>query len=448
MFSFFKKKTPAEAPAPAGDAVPAQDAAPSPAAAPAPAPAPAARSMFSPSTWFGGNKTAPADDAVQPGQAPAPAPAQADDTPTAEPPAAAKPAEAESAPATSAVAPTDVPTAALVPAPAPTPAPSPAPVPAPAPAPAFVSPRPPAAPAAETRSGWLSRLKSGLRKTGTSIQAAFVNAKIDEDLYEELESALLMADTGVKATEFLLGDLRQRVKANMATDASQVKVLLAEAIADLLKPLEKPLVIGEYTPTVIMVAGVNGAGKTTSIGKLTKHLANEGCSVLLAAADTFRAAAREQLGVWADRNTVEIISQEGGDPSAVSFDAVNAGRARGRDVVLVDTAGRLPTQLHLMDELKKIKRVIAKADGTAPHEVLLVIDGNTGQNALAQVRAFDDALGLTGLIVTKLDGTAKGGVLCAIAREKPIPVYFVGVGEKLEDLETFDAREFAQALLG
>ena len=476
MFSFFKKKTPAEAPAPAGEAVPAQEAAPSPAAAPAPAPAPAARSMFSPSTWFGGNKTAPADDAVQPGQAPAPAPAQADDTPTAEPPAAAKPAEAESAPATSAVAPTDVPTAALVPAPAPTPAPSPAPVPAPATAPAFVSPRPPAAPAAETRSGWLSRLKSGLRKTGTSIQAAFVNAKIDEDLYEELESALLMADTGVKATEFLLDDLRQRVKSNMATDASQVKVLLAEAIADLLKPLEKPLVIGEYTPTVIMVAGVNGAGKTTSIGKLTKHLANEGCSVLLAAADTFRAAAREQLGVWADRNTVEIISQEGGDPSAVSFDAVNAGRARGRDVVLVDTAGRLPTQLHLMDELKKIKRVIAKAGAepaqgrpklasaptggsedtpvpsvgadVPPHEVLLVIDGNTGQNALAQVRAFDDALGLTGLIVTKLDGTAKGGVLCAIAREKPIPVYFVGVGEKLEDLETFDAREFAQALLG
>lgn len=257
-----------------------------------------------------------------------------------------------------------------------------------------------------------------------------------------------MADAGVKAAEYLLDDLRRRVKASMATDASQVKELLAEAISDLLKPLEKPLVIGEFTPTVIMVAGVNGAGKTTSIGKLTKHLANEGCSVLLAAADTFRAAAREQLGIWADRNTVEIISQEGGDPSAVSFDAVNAGRARGRDVVLIDTAGRLPTQLHLMDELKKIKRVIAKADGTAPHEVLLVIDGNTGQNALAQVRAFDDALGLTGLIVTKLDGTAKGGVLCAIAREKPIPVYFIGVGEKLEDLETFDAQEFAQALLG
>ena len=196
-----------------------------------------------------------------------------------------------------------------------------------------------------------------------------------------------------------------------------------------------------------MVAGVNGAGKTTTIGKLTRHLANEGATVLLAAADTFRAAAREQLAIWADRNTVEIVSQEGGDPAAVSFDAVTAGRARGKDVVLVDTAGRMPTQLHLMEELRKIKRVVQKAEPTAPHEVLLVIDGNTGQNALAQVRAFDAALGLTGLIITKLDGTAKGGVLAAIAQEKPIPVYFIGVGEKLEDLETFNAREFALALL-
>jgi fused signal recognition particle receptor len=206
-------------------------------------------------------------------------------------------------------------------------------------------------------------------------------------------------------------------------------------------------VIGEHKPTVVMVAGVNGAGKTTSIGKLTRHLANGGASVLLAAADTFRAAAREQLAVWADRNTVEIITQQGGDPAAVSFDAVSAGKARGKDVVLVDTAGRLPTQLHLMEELKKIKRVVQKADGSAPHELLLVIDGNTGQNALTQVKAFDEALGLTGLIITKLDGTAKGGVICAIARERPIPIYFIGVGEKLEDLETFDAREFAQALL-
>jgi fused signal recognition particle receptor len=196
-----------------------------------------------------------------------------------------------------------------------------------------------------------------------------------------------------------------------------------------------------------MVAGVNGAGKTTSIGKLTQHLTNNGASVLLAAADTFRAAAREQLSVWAQRASVEIISQQGGDPAAVTFDAVSAGKARAKDVVLVDTAGRLPTQLHLMEELKKIKRVVQKADATAPHEVLLVIDGNTGQNALTQVKIFDDALQLSGLIVTKLDGTAKGGVLAAIARERPVPVYFIGVGEKLEDLETFNAREFAQALL-
>ncbi|PLC05970.1 signal recognition particle-docking protein FtsY [Variovorax sp. RO1] len=318
-------------------------------------------------------------------------------------------------------------------------------MPPPPPAPVAVV-EPPAI--ATERKSWFDKLKTGLRKTGTGIQAVFVNAQIDDALYEELESALLMADTGVKATEYLLDDLKVRVKRQMATDAAQVKLLLADAVTDLLKPLEKPLVIGEYTPTVIMVAGVNGAGKTTSIGKLTKHLATEGASVLLAAADTFRAAAREQLLVWADRNTVEIVSNEGGDPSAVSFDAVNAGKARGKDVVLVDTAGRLPTQLHLMDELKKIKRVVTKADATAPHEVLLVIDGNTGQNALAQVRSFDETLGLTGLIVTKLDGTAKGGVLCAIARERPIPVYFIGVGEKLEDLETFNAREFAQALLG
>ena len=297
------------------------------------------------------------------------------------------------------------------------------------------------------RSSWLARLKQGLQKTGSSIAGVFTGTRIDESLYEDLESALLMADTGVKATEFLLADLKRRVKEARATEPAAVKALLVESLTVLLTPLQKPLLIGQHKPTVVMVAGVNGAGKTTSIGKLTHHLAQEGASVLLAAADTFRAAAREQLGVWAERNTVEIISQEGGDPAAVSFDAVSAGRARGRDVVLVDTAGRLPTQLHLMEELKKIKRVIQKADASAPHEALLVIDGNTGQNALAQVRAFDDALQLTGLIVTKLDGTAKGGVLAAIARERPIPVYFIGVGEQLADLETFNAREFAQALL-
>ena len=317
---------------------------------------------------------------------------------------------------------------------------------------------------------WLTKLKTGLRKTGASITTVFTGTQIDDRLYEDLEAALLMADTGVKATEHLLSDLKRRVKDNKTTDPSAVKGLLVQSLTQLLVPLQKPLLIGQYKPTVIMVAGVNGAGKTTSIGKLTRHLANEGATVLLAAADTFRAAAREQLGVWADRNTVEIISQDGGDPAAVSFDAVTAGKARGRDVVLVDTAGRLPTQLHLMEELKKIKRVIQKTGplsimetnlaqpapprspvesdaSVPPHEVLLVIDGNTGQNALNQVKAFDDILGLTGLIVTKLDGTAKGGVLAAIARERPIPVYFIGVGEKLEDLETFNAQEFAQALL-
>ena len=293
----------------------------------------------------------------------------------------------------------------------------------------------------------MDKLRQGLRKTGSSIAQVFTGTQIDDALYEELEAALLMADTGVRATEFLLADLKQRVKEARATEPLAVRALLIDALASLLLPLEKPLAVGQHSPMVMMVVGVNGAGKTTSIGKLTRHLAEAGQKVLLAAADTFRAAAREQLTVWADRAQVDIVSQEGGDPSAVTFDAVTAGRARGCDVVIADTAGRLPTQIHLMEELKKIKRVIGKAQDGAPHEVLLVVDGNTGQNALSQVKSFDDALGLTGLIVTKLDGTAKGGVLAAIARERPVPVYFIGVGEQLEDLQTFNAREFAQALL-
>jgi len=314
---------------------------------------------------------------------------------------------------------------------------------------------PPQAPT-QTRQSWLQRLGKGLQRTGQSISSVFTGTRIDDALYEELETALLMADTGVAATEYLLKDLKRRVKDTSATEPAAVKALLAQAITELLAPLQKTLTVGEHTPTVIMVAGVNGAGKTTSIGKLTRHLSESGASVLLAAADTFRAAAKEQLGVWATRNAVDIVSQAGGDPAAVSFDAVSAGKARGKDVVLVDTAGRLPTQLHLMEELKKIKRVVQKADATAPHEVLLVIDGNTGQNALAQVKAFDDALGLTGLVVTKLDGTAKGGVLAAIALwgqsrvasgGSVVPVYFIGVGEAVDDLETFNAQEFAEALL-
>jgi len=358
------------------------------------------------------------------GAAPAPAPveAPAPAAPAAEEPPSAVAVAVPAAPQPAAAAPA-LPIVEAGPAPVPTPAPE------------------------APRKSWLDKLRQGLRKTGSSIAQVFTGTQIDDALYEELEAALLMADAGVKATEFLLEDLKRRVKEAKATEPAAVRGLLADALSDLLRPLEKPLAVGEASPTVMMVVGVNGAGKTTSIGKLTRHLADAEQKVLLAAADTFRAAAREQLSVWADRTRVEIVSQEGGDPSAVTYDAVVAGRARGCDVVIADTAGRLPTQLHLMEELKKIRRVIAKAQEGAPHEVLLVVDGNTGQNALAQVKAFDDALGLTGLIVTKLDGTAKGGVLAAIARERAIPVYFIGVGEKLEDLQTFNAREFAQALL-
>jgi fused signal recognition particle receptor len=408
-----------------------------------------------------------------------------DVVPTAEPAAAPAPVSV----VTPAPAHASAPAQAFVPAPAPAPVSAPAAAPAQAPvqaaAPAaepasapldflkrvftgalapVVAPPPPLAPVAAPapvaeapREAWFQRLRKGLARTGSGIAQVFTGARIDDELYEELESALLMADAGVRATEHLLKDLKQRVKAAGSTEPSQVKSLLADAIVDLLEPLERSLMVGEHQPTVVMVAGVNGAGKTTSIGKLTRHLAEAKCKVLLAAADTFRAAAREQLEVWADRNQVEIVSQEGGDPASVTFDAVKAGKARNCDVVIADTAGRLPTQLHLMEELKKIKRVITKADGTAPHEVLLVIDGNTGQNALEQVKSFDAALDLTGLIVTKLDGTAKGGVLAAIALwsrdraaqsgKKVIPVYFIGVGEKLEDLQTFSAREFASALL-
>ncbi len=354
-------------------------------------------------------------------------------------------------PAATAVAPAAVPASAPVVAAAPPVFAPPVFAPrVPVPAPAPIQPAP--EPVVERRS-WMDKLKSGLRKTSSSISQVFTGTQIDDALYEELEAALLMADAGVAATEHLLADLKRRVKDSKASDPAAVKVLLIEAITDLLKPLEKSLAVGQHTPTVMMVAGVNGAGKTTTIGKLTRHLSDSNQRVLLAAADTFRAAAREQLLVWADRNRVDIVSQDNGDPAAVTFDAVQAGRARGCDVVIADTAGRLATQLHLMDELRKVKRVIGKAMEGAPHEVLLVVDGNTGQNALSQVKAFDEALGLTGLVVTKLDGTAKGGVLAAIALWSrgrtggPVPVYFVGVGEKLEDLQTFSAREFAQALL-
>jgi fused signal recognition particle receptor len=332
----------------------------------------------------------------------------------------------------------------------------------PTPAPAAVSDTPAAAtpskmqeeeiipapePSAEQKRSWLTRLKAGLSKTSANLTTLFVGARIDEDLYEELESALLMADAGIDATQFLLNALKKKVKDEKLTDASQVKTALKELLVELLTPLQKPLVLGRHQPLVMMIAGVNGAGKTTTIGKLAKHMQMHHQSVVLAAGDTFRAAAREQLAVWGERNNVTVIAQESGDPAAVAFDAVQSAQARGTDVVMVDTAGRLPTQLHLMEELKKIKRVIGKSMTDAPHELLLVIDGNTGQNALTQVKAFDDALQLTGLIVTKLDGTAKGGVLAAIARTRPVPVYFIGIGESIEDLQPFNAQEFVDALL-
>ncbi|MEC5160981.1 MULTISPECIES: signal recognition particle-docking protein FtsY [unclassified Janthinobacterium] len=340
--------------------------------------------------------------------------------------------------------------------PAPTPvAPQPAEIAAPvaaapaAPTPAVVAPIAASASLdAVKKQSWIARLKSGLSKTSSTLSVLFVGAKIDDDLYEELEAALLMSDAGIDATAFLLGELKKRVKEDKLLDAAAVKAALKVLLTELLLPLQKPFELGRHQPLVMMIAGVNGAGKTTSIGKLAKHMQANGQSVLLAAGDTFRAAAREQLMVWGARNNVTVISQESGDPAAVAFDAVQSAKAKKIDVVMVDTAGRLPTQLHLMEELKKIKRVIGKGMEGAPHEILLVIDGNTGQNALTQVKAFDDALQLSGIVITKLDGTAKGGVLAAIARVRPVPVYFIGVGEQIEDLQPFVAAEFVEALLG
>jgi fused signal recognition particle receptor len=278
----------------------------------------------------------------------------------------------------------------------------------------------------------------------TPVSELVTRRKIDEALYEELEAALLQADCGVAASRTLIAELRKKKLA----DGDALKAALKDAVTELLKPLERRFDVSRAKPFVLMIAGVNGSGKTTSIGKLAHWLQAQGKSVLLAAGDTFRAAAREQLVAWGARNAVPVIAQDSGDPGAVVFDALSAARARNVDVVIADTAGRLPTQLHLMEEIKKVKRVAAKALEGAPHEVLLVLDANTGQNSLAQVKAFDDALGLTGLILTKLDGTAKGGVVCAIAAEKPVPLLFVGVGEGIDDLRPFAAREFAEALVG
>ena len=303
---------------------------------------------------------------------------------------------------------------------------------------------------APAKTGWLSRLKKGLERTRVNLVGLFSGGVIDDALFDDLEVALISADVGVATTTELLDALRRRIKLDGLKTPAEVRVALRDELTQRLAPCEGSLSF-EGKPRVMMVAGVNGAGKTTSIGKLAHWLADQHRSVLLAAGDTFRAAAREQLAVWGQRNNVEVIQQASGDPAAVVFDAVQAARARGIDVLIADTAGRLPTQLHLMDELKRVKRALDKAMPGAPHDVILVLDGTNGQNALAQVKAFDDTVGLTGLIVTKLDGTAKGGVLAAIARErrdKPLPILFIGIGEKLGDLQPFVAQEFADALLG
>ena len=311
----------------------------------------------------------------------------------------------------------------------------------------FLKKSPPADTSENT--SWLARLKNGLARTGSQLSELLSRGgRIDDELYEELETILITSDVGMDATRLLLADVRRQVKEQNLTEAAPIKEALAHALLKLLQPLARPLATEGHKPFVIMLCGVNGAGKTTSIGKLAKHFQSQGKSVLLAAGDTFRAAAREQLMEWGARNNVTVIAQQSGDAAAVIFDAVHAALARNIDVVLADTAGRLTTQAHLMEEIKKVKRVIAKALPDAPHEVLLVLDANTGQNALSQVKAFDEALNVTGLVLTKLDGTAKGGVIAAIAKAHPIPVRFIGVGEGLDDLRPFVAEDFVAALLG
>ena len=295
------------------------------------------------------------------------------------------------------------------------------------------------------------KIKQGLKKTRDAISdnlsTLTFTKKIDQEFYDELEMTLIAADVGYAATQQIITELKDRVKKEKLEDGAQLKSLLKKILSELLHQIEKPLIHIENTPFVILVVGVNGAGKTTTIGKLTKLLLDEGKSVLIAAGDTFRAAAKEQLQVWGDRNNVTVISQDTGDPSAVIFDAMQSAKAKGIDIVIADTAGRLPTQKHLIDELAKIKKVIQKFDDTAPHETILVLDANTGQNAVNQIKVFNEAVSLTGLIMTKLDGTAKGGIVAAIAKEQPIPLRFIGVGEKIDDLKIFSAEDYAEGML-
>jgi len=298
--------------------------------------------------------------------------------------------------------------------------------------------------------GFADKIKKGLTRTREKLTAElttlFTGKKIDEALFEELETILLTSDVGISATTYLLDSIRASIKKNNIENADEIKGLLKEKLLELLAPIENPLILKETNPYVIMVVGVNGAGKTTTIGKLTKIFLDEDKSVLIAAGDTYRAAATEQLQVWGQRNNVHVVSQASGDPGAVIFDAINSAKAKNIDIVIADTAGRLPTQKHLIDEITKVKRVINKCHTEAPHEILLVLDANTGQNAISQLKIFNEALGITGLALTKLDGTAKGGVIAAIAREQPIPLRYIGVGESIDDLKVFNAQQYVDAL--
>ena len=439
MFSFFKRKKKAEATPETTQPVV------EPAALP---PADAPEEPVSPPS-LPAEVTIPPEPEVTPAPSSIEAPASPPTPPEPATPATVEPNISETAIASETVAPTEPPiepssnianTESTPDTPLPTEPTQPEVVSTPTPAPE------------PEKTSWAARLKKGLTKSrdqmAKSLAGVFGGGQIDEDLYEELETVLLTSDMGIEATEQLMNEVRNRVSLKGLKDGAELRQALKEAIYDLLKPLEQPLHIPDNgQPFVIMMAGINGAGKTTSIGKLAKYFQQQGKSVVLAAGDTFRAAAREQLQEWGARNGVTVISQAKGDSAAVCFDAVEAAKARKIDVVLADTAGRLPTQLHLMEEIKKVKRVLQKAMPDAPHEIIVVLDANIGQNAVNQVIAFDDALGVTGLIVTKLDGTAKGGVLAALASSRPIPVRYIGVGESIDDLRPFDARAFVDALI-
>ena len=310
-------------------------------------------------------------------------------------------------------------------------------------------------PAAEKKPGLFARLKSGLSRTRSSLTGGISDLvlgkkEIDDELLEEIETQLLVADMGVEATQAIIADLTRRVSRKQLADSEALMAALREDMQAMLEPSSVPLTIPPGNkPFVILVVGINGAGKTTTIGKLAKRLQNEGRSVMLAAGDTFRAAAVEQLQVWGERNDITVIAQHSGaDSASVIFDAVEAAQARGINVVIADTAGRLHTQANLMEELKKVKRVMGKLDESAPHEVLLVLDAGTGQNAINQAQQFHAAVDVSGIVLTKLDGTAKGGIIFAIAKKLELPIRFIGVGESIDDLRTFEAKEFVDALFG